>query len=205
MLPKPTAASGMVALLVCAALAAKAPPGDPPAPADGDAIVRYDRDVRPLLADRCFKCHGPDEKKRRAKLRLDEPESAFLDRDGARAIAPGDPDASELLDRVASDDSKRRMPPLNSNKKPLTPEEQQLLRRWIEGGARYEPHWSFTPPVRPTPPAVDHESWCRTPIDRFVAAKLESEGIEPGPDADRASLLRRLFLDLTGLPPTPEE
>src|SRR5689334_11517575 len=114
--------------------------GDAPPPAAPG--LRYDRDVRPLLADRCFKCHGPDEKKRRAKLRLDEADSAFADRGKGPAIVPGDPDASEMLSRAASDDPKLRMPPPNSGRKPLTADEQALVKRWIEQGARYEPHWS---------------------------------------------------------------
>jgi uncharacterized protein DUF1553/uncharacterized protein DUF1549/cytochrome c len=181
------------------------PPGDG---ADDATPPRYDRDVRPLLSDRCFRCHGQDESKRRAKLRLDDPADAFADHEGSLPIVPGDPDASELVDRIGSDDSKHRMPPPSSNKKPFTPDEQKLLRRWIAAGAKYETHWSFVPPRRPPLPdlgASPHTSWCRNPIDRFVLATLEQGHVAPGPDADKETLLRRLFEDLTGLPPTPEE
>ena len=185
----------------------------PLVPGEGEAEkappVRYDRDVRPLLADRCFPCHGPDEKKRRAKLRLDDPESAFLSRESGAAIVPGEPDSSELLFRVGNDDPKLRMPPPGSNRTPLSSEEQALVREWIEHGAKYEPHWSFVPPQRPPLPDSKSDAkskdWCRTPIDRFILERLEQEGIAPGPDAAPEALLRRVFLDLTGLPPTPEE
>ena len=203
--------------LAAAAAGLSAPPGSAaPAPGDGvvaapDAPLRYDRDVRPLLSDRCFRCHGPDEKKRRAKLRLDDPASAFEDRDGAVAITPGNPDESELIRRIASADPKERMPPPSSNKQPFTAAEQALLRAWIEQGARYEEHWSFVPPQRLVPPSAPSafppalEPWCRSPVDRFILADLQSDGIAPGPEADPETLLRRLHLDLTGLPPTPEE
>jgi len=182
-------------------------PADPTegAGAPPPAIVRYDRDIRPLLSDRCFVCHGRDEKQRRAELRLDDPAGALAERENGAALVPGDPDASELWLRVTHASPKKRMPPESSRKKALNDDEQALLKRWIEQGARYEPHWSFVPPTRPPVPAVKHEAWCRNEIDRFVAAKLEEQGVEPGPEADRATQLRRLFLELTGLPPTPEE
>jgi len=168
--------------------------------------VRYDRDVRPIFADRCFRCHGPDEAKRREDLRLDVAAAATAARgSGRRAIVPGDPAASEVLRRVASADPDERMPPPESNRPALAPEEVALLERWIAEGARYEPHWSFVPPSRPAPPAVLDEAWCANPVDRFVLARLEAEGVRPSPEADRATLLRRVTLDLTGLPPTPEE
>ncbi len=176
-------------------------------PRIGDAppTIRYDRDIRPLLSDRCFTCHGPDDKKRRAKLRLDVADSAFAPRESGFAIVPGDPDASELYGRITSDSPKHVMPPPNSNKKPLDAAEQELLRRWIEQGAVYESHWSFTAPKRPRLPAVARGDAIVNPIDTFVVARLEAEGVAPGPRADRSAQLRRLFLELTGLPPTLEE
>jgi len=178
-----------------------------PASAGGGdrAAIRYGRDIRPLLSDRCFRCHGPDSAKRQADLRLDERDSALAERDGLVAIAPGDPGSSELWRRVTSGDPDERMPPPPSHKRPLDAGELELVRHWIENGAQYEPHWAFVPPVRPEPPEVRDASWARNEIDRFVLARLEADGIAPSPEADRSTLLRRVFLDLTGLPPTPEE
>jgi hypothetical protein len=189
-------------LLVLAWLSASPSSG----PGGGEAAaLRFGRDVRPILADRCFTCHGPDAAKRRARLRLDTFEGATADRDGYQAIAPGDPGASELLVRVSSSDPEEQMPPPGSNKKPLTEAERETLRRWIEGGAAYEEHWAFTRPARPPLPEVGEPDGIRTPVDRFVLARLEAEGLSPAPEAAPDVLLRRLFLTVTGLPPTPEE
>ncbi|MCL4742060.1 MAG: DUF1553 domain-containing protein [Phycisphaerales bacterium] len=167
--------------------------------------VSFTRDVRPILANRCFKCHGPDEAAREGGLRLDTFEGATGPlRHGGRAVAPGEPDGSEMLRRVASGDAEERMPPPDAGA-PLTAREVETLRRWVEAGARYEPHWSFVPPRRAEPPPVGDEAWVRNEIDRFVLARLEREGLGPSPEADRATLIRRVSLDLTGLPPTPEE
>ena len=173
--------------------------------AAADEAIRFSRDIRPLLSDRCFACHGPDGAKRKAGLRLDSFEEATLDRDGAAAIVPGEPGASLLLERIGHADPDERMPPEKSNKPALTPEQVDLMRRWIEQGAQYEEHWAFTSPQAHEPPAVENEAWCRNEIDRFILARLEAEGINPSPETDRATLTRRLYLDLTGLPPTPEE
>src|SRR5262245_32125127 len=169
------------------------------------AEVRYDRDVRPILADRCFKCHGPDPGARRADLRLDESAFATAAKKHGTPIAPGDPGKSEVLARVASDDPDEMMPPPGSGKAHLQPHEREVLRQWIAAGAAYEPHWSFAAPVRPPLPDVRAAAWCRNEVDRFVLARLERNGVSPPPEADRAALLRRLFLAVTGLPPTPEE
>jgi len=170
------------------------------------ANVRYGRDVRPILSDRCFQCHGPDPATREAGLRLDEHAGATAARKGGPgAIVPGDAGASELIRRITSTDPNLMMPPPTSNKRPLSPEEKETLRSWVEQGAEYEPHWAFVPPVAPALPEVRGESWARNEIDRFVLAGLEARGVEPSPAADGATLLRRVFLDLTGLPPTPEE
>jgi hypothetical protein len=167
--------------------------------------IRYDRDIRPILADRCFLCHGPDEKKRQGKLRLDHFEGAVADRGGYAAIAPGDAKSSEVWRRVTNHDVEERMPPATSNRRPLGESELALLRRWIDEGAQYEPHWSFVPPVRPEVPRVTDSSWPRNDVDRFVLAKLERERVAPSSTATPETLLRRVFLDLTGLPPTLEE
>ncbi len=174
-----------------------AAPADPP---------RYDREIRPILSDRCFRCHGPDGAKRQAGLRLDLFEVATAPR-GKRppAIVPGRPDESELWRRINEGDPDEQMPPPQSNKRLLSPDEKDLVRRWIVAGAAYEPHWSLVPPRRPALPEVRRADWCRNDVDRFILATLEREGIAPSPDADRETLLRRVFLDLTGLPPTPEE
>ncbi|MGI9176377.1 MAG: DUF1553 domain-containing protein [Pirellulales bacterium] len=158
----------------------------------------FNRDIRPLLVENCFSCHGADSAGRQADLRLDDRDAAVE----SAAIAPGDPDSSVMLDRIFSDDPEEVMPP-PSTKKVLSAEQKELLSKWIAAGAAYEPHWSFKPPVRPEPPAVTNEAWVRNPIDRFILAKLEQEGLKPAPEADRRSLARRLALDLTGLPPDP--
>jgi hypothetical protein len=166
--------------------------------------VDYTREVRPLLARYCLKCHGPDPKARKGRLRLDDKEDALRDRGGYAAIVPGDADASELIVRIEDEDDASRMPPPEM-KATLTPAEKDVLRRWILTGAEYRPHWAFVPPRRPALPAVKQAGWPENPIDRFVLARLEAAGLKPSPPADRYTLVRRVFLDLIGLPPTPEE
>ncbi len=170
-----------------------------------DKQAQYDRDIRPILSDRCFKCHGPDESSREADLRLDLPDVAFADRGGYAAIVPAKPDDSEILRRVRSEDPDEVMPPPGSNKHALSSEQQDLIRQWISDGAHYEPHWSFVAPVRPALPRVTHADTSRNEVDLFIRSKLEQEQIDPSPAADPATVIRRLFLDLTGLPPTPQE
>lgn len=165
--------------------------------------VRYGRDIRPLLSDRCFKCHGFDPKSRKAELRLDLAESAYAERDGSHALVPGDIDASELFARITSDDPKLQMPPPDAGKRMFSAEEVELFRRWIEQGAEYEPHWAFVPPKQAAVPSTRTRT--TNPLDAFVAANLEAHGLELSAEAPREVLLRRLFLDVTGLPPTPEE
>jgi hypothetical protein len=167
--------------------------------------IRYSRDVRPILSDRCFQCHGPDANKRQAGLRLDDHDEATRDLGGAFAIVPGSPDQSELVRRITSTNPDEVMPPENSHKHALSMDEQELLTRWIAEGAVYEPHWAFVPPVRPELPKTSDPGWQRSPIDAFVLARLDARGLRPSPEADRHTLLRRVFLDLTGLPPTPDE
>jgi hypothetical protein len=176
-----------------------------PGPAAAAQDVQFNRDIRPLLSNRCFYCHGPDEKTRKAGLRLDTFEGATRDRGGYRAISPGKPDESELLRRVTSHEKTEVMPPLSAKKPAITPDEAALLRRWIAQGAKYQGHWAFQPLSTEAPPAVKNTKWARNDIDRFILARLEREGIAPSPQADARTLIRRLSLDLTGLLPQPVE
>jgi hypothetical protein len=164
------------------------------------APVSYSRDIKPILAGRCYACHGPDEAKRKAKLRLDVREEAIR-----KAIVPGNATKSRLIQRVTSRDTEKVMPPPHSNKAAVTAEQTDLLRRWIDEGAKFDVHWAYVPPVRAVLPAVKGPLHGGNPIDRFVAAKLEEIGLPAAPEADRGTLLRRLYFDLLGLPPTPEE
>jgi Protein of unknown function (DUF1553)/Protein of unknown function (DUF1549)/Concanavalin A-like lectin/glucanases superfamily/Planctomycete cytochrome C len=168
-------------------------------PASAGDKLEYNRDVRPILAENCFACHGADSAARKADLRLDQREAALK----AEAIIAGDPDGSELLNRINSDDADQVMPPPKS-KKTLSKEQKEILKRWITEGAEYQPLWSFIPPRRPAPPALKSSGWVKNPIDRFTLAKLDALGLKPAPEADRRALARRLSLDLTGLPPAPE-
>src|SRR5262245_9827273 len=167
--------------------------------------IRFNQHVRPILSGTCFYCHGPDPKHREADLRLDIREGATTDLGGYAAVVPGKPDESALIKRVSSTDPDEQMPPPASKKPHLTAEQIEILRRWIEQGAEYEGHWAFLPLQNPQPPAVKNEAWIRNTIDRFVLARLEQERIAPSPDADPATLIRRVTLDLTGLLPSPEE
>jgi hypothetical protein len=160
--------------------------------------VDFNREVRPILSDNCFACHGPDEKQRMANLRLDTREDAM------RVVVPGDSSKSRLFQRVHHADPQRRMPPPSFDRK-LNDKQVELIRQWIDEGARWETHWAFRAPVRGELPAVKNVTWSKNPIDRFVLARLEREGLKPSPDADRGTLLRRLSFDLTGLPPSREE
>ncbi|MEZ6062676.1 MAG: PSD1 and planctomycete cytochrome C domain-containing protein [Planctomycetaceae bacterium] len=163
--------------------------------------IDFNRDIRPILSDKCFVCHGPAEEDRKADLRLDQRASAV---DTMQVIAPGKPDESTLLDRVMSKDPDLQMPPPSSDKE-ITAKEADLLRRWIEQGADYSAHWAFVSPARPNLPAAQDAGWVRNPIDAFVLAKLNDQQLKQSPAADRRTLIRRLSLDLLGLPPSPEE
>ena len=162
--------------------------------------VDFTKDVRPILMANCVKCHGPDSIHRKADLRLDQREPAMK----SGTIVPGKPDESEFVRRVLSTDEADVMPPPGSHKS-LTNEQKEILRNWVAQGADFPPHWSFIVPSRPSLPSVAHAGWVKSPIDQFVLAKLEEAGLEPAPEADRATLARRLSLDLRGIPPTPEE
>ena len=161
--------------------------------------VDFNREVRPLLSDRCFQCHGPDEEHRKGDLRLDLEDAAT-----AEAIVPGQPDKSSLLLRITHLDADERMPPEELGK-PLSKQEIELIRRWIGEGAEWSEHWAYVPPMRHDQPIVGDEEWALNWVDRFVLAGLEAEGLKPSADTDRATLIRRVTFDLTGLPPAPEE
>jgi len=165
----------------------------------------FNQEIRPILARNCYKCHGPDDEARKAGLRLDHRETAIKETDsGSAPIVPGRPDDSELVARINASDESVRMPPRSTNLQ-LSPQQRDLLRRWIAAGAEYQPHWSFVAPKSPPLPTVKQTAWPRNPIDVFVLAKLEARGLAPSPPADRYTLLRRVSLDLIGLQPMPAE
>ena len=166
--------------------------------------IRFNRDIRPILSENCFFCHGQDPKHREADLRLDQRDEAIKDNDGVFAIIPGHPEKSEILKRMVSHDADDQMPPPESNRK-VTPAQIELIRRWIAQGAPYEKHWSFVPPEKAPAPKLSDTTWARQPFDRYVLAKLETEKLQPSSEAKPATWLRRAAFDLTGLPPTPTE
>src|SRR5262245_5617734 len=190
----------LLTLLMVAGNVALAEEGAPKSVAK--KTVQYTRDIQPILSNYCFTCHGPDEKTRKSGLRLDQAESATKKlRSGATAIVRADPGKSELIARIFSQDDAERMPPLSSQKV-MKESEKELLKRWIVEGAEYQQHWAFIAPQRLPLPKTKQPGWERQPLDRFVLARLEKEGLKPSPEADRYTLARRVSLDLTGLPPT---
>jgi len=200
-------------VVVRMAPAARTPAAAPPsraarsagARADGP-LLSFNKDVRPILADNCYACHGPDRNRRQRGLRLDREEVAKAALPSGRvAIVPGSPEKSELFRRITDPDEKRRMPHVSSGKDRLGAAQIETLRRWIEQGAEWEPHWSYIPPTRPPLPAVRRADWPKNPVDAFVLAGIEKQGLSPSPEAAAPELLRRLSFDLTGLPPTPDE
>lgn len=169
-------------------------------------IVDYNLHIRPILSDRCFKCHGPDANKREAGLRLDIADSAYAllkEIPNARAIVPGDPASSHAFLNISSTDTAERMPPPSSNLK-LTPFEIKLIEKWIKQGAKYKPHWAFIPPEKQEIPQPENGKWIKNEIDNFVLAKMEEQNLSPNKEADKERLLKRVCYDLTGLPPTIE-
>ena len=171
---------------------------------ESPATIDFNAHVRPILSDKCFACHGPDEAERQGGFRLDKKESALGEADsGRQPIVPGDVESSELVTRILSEEDDR-MPPAETNK-PLDPEERSLLIAWIEQGAQWQPHWSLVSPQRPSLPAVDNPHWLQNEIDHFILARLQREGLQPSVPAAKQTLLRRVTFDLTGLPPTPKE
>jgi hypothetical protein len=168
------------------------------------ATVEFNRDIRPILSDKCFTCHGPDSARRRTKLRFDIEADAKQDLGGRFAIVAGDLAKSEMVRRITAAEPARRMPPPASGRT-LTDREIDLIQKWIEQGAKWENHWSFNAPRRASLPEVKNRAWPKNDIDFFILQRLEKEGLSPAPEADRSTLIRRASLDLTGLPPTPAE
>ena len=166
--------------------------------------VDYNIHIRPILSDRCFKCHGPDARQRKANLRLDTPEgaySALKDDSTKHVIVPGHSDLSEVFLKISTADTSEVMPPPNSNLS-LNQNEISLIKKWIDQGAKYKPHWAFIPPKKSELPEVEDEKWPKNEIDRFILARLEQEEIEPNDEADKERLLKRVCFDITGLPPS---
>ena len=168
-----------------------------------DSEINFNRDVRPILSDKCFHCHGPDEASREADLRLDDEAAIRMDRDGVVVVRPHDPAGSEMIRRILAQDKSEMMPPPEAEK-PLTEKEKQILQRWIADGAQWSRHWAYEMPVRHEASEVKSNDWPRNWIDNFILSRLEHEQISPSADADRITLLRRVCFDLTGLPPTEE-
>src|SRR5262245_12487562 len=169
-----------------------------------DKAIEFNRDIRPILSNNCFVCHGPDNNLRKADLRLDQDKGLYDDRDGGRIIAPGKPMESEMFQRITSPEKAKRMPPAKANKE-LTKEQVELIRTWIEQGGKYQKHWSLIAPVKTEAAPVKNSAWVRNPIDAFILARLEKEGMAPSPEADPRTLIRRWSFDLLGLPPSPGE
>jgi len=170
--------------------------------------VHFSRDIRPILSDRCFQCHGPNEEDRQAHLRLDQPDGtdgAFRTFEGTTAIKPRSLEDSALWHRITTDDEDEAMPPADAQKQALTAEEKTLFRQWILDGAEYQDFWAFVPPKEALPARLENPSWSRGFIDHYVMAQLESQGLRPTPEADKRTLIRRLTFDITGLPPTRME
>jgi mono/diheme cytochrome c family protein len=203
-------ATGLLLLMAFTIQAAPTPPksrAKAPVPAQASQTapqgkLRYNRDIRPILAENCFACHGPDSAARKADMRLDRPADATALRNGHAVIVRGNPAASEMIRRITGQGP--QMPP-PGGRKSLTLTQIAILKRWVAEGAEYEQHWAYIAPTRPALPAVKNTGWVRNPIDRFVLARLEKAGLTPAPEADRRTLARRLSLDLTGLPPEPAD
>ena len=166
--------------------------------------VEFNRDIRPILADNCFACHGPDKNKRKANLRLDTQEGLFAEIGGRHLVVPGKTKESELFRRITTHDADDLMPKSKTGAR-LSITQVELIKRWIEQGAKWEGHWAFNPLTRPAVPEVKKPAWIKNPIDNFILSRLAHEGLKPSPEADRRTLIRRVSFDLTGLPPTPEE
>ncbi|NLX99782.1 MAG: DUF1549 domain-containing protein [Rhodopirellula sp.] len=174
--------------------------GSPPSATAADPAIVFNRDIRPLLSENCYRCHGPDAGQRQADLRLDTAEGAVADLGGYRAIVPGKPEESEAYVRIAEPDESMRMPPADSGRQ-LSADQVALIGRWIRQGAEWQGHWSFLPLHRPSPPQAADSSRINNAIDAFIVHRLQAEGLEHCSEADKATLIRRVTLDLTGLPP----
>ena len=169
-----------------------------------DARVSFNNDIRPLLSNHCYRCHGPDENERKAGLRLDSFEGATKDNDGFKALVAGNIEDSELIYRIISEDPDEVMPPPKAGKK-LSKDQIELIKQWIKEGGSYEKHWSYQKPERPETPTTKFESFIKNPIDNFILRKLQNHELSPSPEASKEALIRRVSLDLTGLPPTALE
>src|SRR5687768_1286545 len=201
--PKPLRVLAGAALILAASTAWVVAAGQAPVTAGSDAArIRFNRDVRPIMSGTCFRCHGPDESSRMVGMRLDLREEAVKPRRNGTPIVPGDPDASLVVQRIFADNPARQMPPASIHKD-LTAAQKDTIRRWIAEGAEYEGHWAYQPVRRPAVPAAATPAI--SPIDFFVSSRLRAEGLEPSPEADRRTLIRRVSLDLTGLAPSPAE
>ena len=173
-----------------------------------ESLISYNRDIRPILSDKCFSCHGPDVSKIKAGLRLDLPASAFAELEknkGHFAIVPGNPEKSELIKRISSNDPGIMMPMPESHLARLTTDEIKLFTKWIEQGAKYEKHWAFVAPIKEALPEVDNSKWVKNEIDPFILEKMEAKGFDPNETASREALIKRAYADITGLAPTYEE
>ncbi len=190
----------IVGILTLAGLGVRATAAEAPLP----ETIQFNRDIRPVLSDKCYYCHGPDKNKRKAKLRLDTREGLFAPRSDVTPVVPGQLEQSEVFHRITTSDMDDHMPPPESGKK-LSAHQIALLKRWIAQGADWEGHWAYLAPVRHALPEVRQQDWPLNPIDDFILARLEKEKLDPSQEADRRTLLRRLKFDLTGLPPTPAE
>src|SRR4030095_4421326 len=181
---------------------------DKPTSTGNEEMISYNFQIRPIFSDKCFKCHGPDANKREAGLRLDiaaEAYKALKEHPRAHAIVPGNPDLSELFVRVSSTDTSIQMPPPESHLPSLTEPEITVIKKWIQQGAKYEPHWAFVAPKKPAVPKVNNAKWCKNEIDYFALQQLEKRNFEPNEEADKERLLKRVSFDITGLPPTPDQ
>jgi len=195
----------IVRLTCCVLTACCLGVGAPTSISAADRPLNFARDIRPILSQNCFTCHGPDEKERKAGLRLDTQEGGHAKLEsGSFAVVPGKIEESELIARILTDDATQKMPPPESGKK-ITPDQIDKLKRWISEGGNWSMHWAFIAPKRVDPPATKDSMWAHNEIDRFIAARLEAEGLQPAKPADKVSLIRRVTFDLTGLPPTPAE
>ena len=172
--------------------------------ADPADAIQFNRDIRPILAANCLECHGFDARTRKADLRLDTPEGARLEHEGRAAVRAGQPESSELISRIESVDPDLQMPPPETGKT-LTAQQKLMLRRWIQEGAVWQKHWSFEAPIQSPLPNVSQPDWVRQPFDTFILHRLEQAGLQPQPEADRSTLIRRVSFILTGLPPTVAE
>ena len=198
------AANTLIVLLPLCAFSATPPKASPPLGVKAPAPVDFQKDVRPILSDACFLCHGPDKNTRMVGLRLDTRDGAFEKRKAGSPVVAGNPQASLVYQRIMQDKTALRMPPAISHKT-LTDGQKETIRRWIQQGAPWKEHWAFSAPKRPPLPPVRQPAWAKNPIDRFILAKLEAAGLKPAPEADRRTLARRVSLDLTGLPPSPAD